>query len=299
MTKPGAEDLNPATAFADAAKRAVAIARKHKLLPKELLSAPVQFAKEACKDNAVATVEFTRNGFRFVVGERLRKTRDHKLFRSDEFDEKKGWDLGEEGLLIMVLESPHQDEFDEDLKPKGPAQGTTGENIGRYLERQHRHLPHLATVARDRYRLVLMNAVEYQCSLGVSPTAVFRDFVFREVWERGGRYNFVMRLKKYLAGVKNHLMIVCCSKGETILPIEDGADVKELRDLVYDAAREVVSEERLFRRPHPSSGWFCRKSASSSAKVRKNSRRAISTKTVRFQRVPNKTVIASRRQRAQ
>lgn len=202
MTDTVAETQTLATVFAEAARRAVELARKHgpasALLPKEFKSDPFPFAAEPCPDKAVATVEFTRNGFRFVDGRRLRKTFDHRRFTCDDFDAVKGWDLGDDGLLIMVLESPHKDEFKEG-KAIAPAQGTTGENIGKYLERQHRHLPSLARVASGRYRLVLMNAVKYQCSLGVSPTSLFRDLVFRQVWERFGKEDFVGRLTKYLA----------------------------------------------------------------------------------------------------
>ncbi|MCP3104495.1 hypothetical protein LZ198_37100 [Myxococcus sp. K15C18031901] len=257
MAKPASTSQNLTSAFLNAAKQAQAIALKHKVRSKQQLLA--QFATEPCEDQAVATVEYTEDGFRFVAGGSLQETLCHTQFERVGFDKEKGWNLGEDGLLLMVLESPHEGEFDQNMKPKGPAQGTTGENIGKYLERQHHHLPHLATVAHGRYRLVLMNAIRYQCSLGVSPTSIFRDFIFRKVWEQGGRTNFVTRLKKYLKGVENQLIFVCCSKGETILPVKNGSDMADLRDLVYDAAKKVVAEDRLFRRPHPSSGWFCRK----------------------------------------
>lgn len=260
MTDSKAEEQAPATVFAEAARHAVDLARKHgparTLLPEEFKSDPFPFAADPCPDKAVATVEFTEEGFRFVDNGKLTMTLDHSLFTKHDFDKSEGWDLGEDGLLIMVLESPHKDEFKEG-KAIAPAQGATGRNIGKCMERQHRHLPNLASVASGRYRLVLMNAVQYQCSLGASPTSLFRDHVFRQVWERFGKQDFVGRLTKYLAGVENHLVMVCCSKGETVLPVGKAAT---LRDMVVEATHGLVGEGRLFRRPHPSSGWFCRKS---------------------------------------
>lgn len=261
ITNSVAENQTTATLFAKAARQAVALARKHAparaLLPEGFKSDPFAFAAEQCMDKAVATVEFTEDGFRFVDGPKLTTTLDHRLFTKYDFDEKKGWGLGDDGLLIMVLESPHRHEFDAHLKPVAPAQKNTGRNIGNCMERQHRHMPGIECVASGRYRLVLMNAVQYQCSLGASPTSLFRDYVFREVWERFGRADFVERLGMYIAEVQNHLVMICCSKGKTVLPVQ--AELKELRDMVAEAAQGLVGEGRLFRRPHPSSGWFCRK----------------------------------------
>lgn len=245
---PTSRNKNLASVFISAAKRARAIARKQFFPP---------FAREPCDDQAVATVEYTEDGFRFVADGSLQATLCHKRFERVGFDTNKGWNLGRDGLLLMVLESPHANEFTPDLKPLGPAQGKTGQNIGNCMRLQHHRLDHLERVATGRYRLVLMNAIRYQCSLGVAPTSIYRDIVFRNLWEDGGRADFDARLKTYTKDIENHLTLICCTKGETILKRGKRSGKTDLSDLVYDAANTVVPADRLFRLPHPSSRGFC------------------------------------------
>jgi hypothetical protein len=70
--------------------------------------------------------------------------------------------------VLLILESPHTSEFDA---CPGPAKGSTGRNIVRYL----RQVPGLQD--KGDFGLLLVNAVQFQCSLG-RPTSEVRDAVF-------------------------------------------------------------------------------------------------------------------------
>lgn len=90
--------------------------------------------------------------------------------------------------VILVLESPHTNEY---VDTTGPAKGRTGENI-RMLLGEACNLRHC--LHNGSYPLILVNAIQYQCSLGCS-TECFRDRVFAEVWERGGKRDFQDRIE--------------------------------------------------------------------------------------------------------
>lgn len=145
--------------------------------------------------------------------------------------------------IILVTESPHVREY---LGDPGPARGKTGQNIRSHLRSV------LSTYKLNSYDLILINAIQYQCSLGL-PTRIFRDQVFRQVWSSFGRADFVNRLTKiYRYG---DLLVNACTKGNT----KDKAP--ELRRLVEDAIRSVRltgSDEKVY---HPSSWHFAQRRA--------------------------------------
>jgi hypothetical protein len=137
--------------------------------------------------------------------------------------------------LIMVLESPHVDEFSGE---PGPAKGFTGEMIRKYLSDA------LDVSALGAMGLVLMNAIQYQCSLG-SNTTVYRDRVFRAVWSQGGQEDFLGRFK--VAAMPHDVVMNCCTKGNDF-------DIHPpLRNLVEATIRSIRPEVQTIRRMHPAS----------------------------------------------
>lgn len=83
--------------------------------------------------------------------------------RVDIVDAYKGIDLAE-GRIILVLESPHDKEYvlrSGKWIALGPAQGCTGCRIrGKFREIFNEQF------SVDAYELILLNAIQYQCSLG-------------------------------------------------------------------------------------------------------------------------------------
>lgn len=121
-------------------------------------------------------------------------------------------------ILLLILESPHQDEFDKNGEPIGPANGTTGTNI-------REHIAEIFPNFSD-YHLILMNAIPFQCSLGVA-TEHFRDNVFKAAWDddKVGAGFFEDRLKKLLYKLqknsKNVVVVNACTgaKGNSREPL--------------------------------------------------------------------------------
>ncbi len=146
-----------------------------------------------------------------------------------------------QSAVILVLESPHTSEFRHAI---GPAQGNTGRLIAK----------HALTVAgiegKDHAPLILINAIQYMCSLGQSPS-LYRDEVFTAVWHEFGRSDFIARLK---ATYRDGDLVVCaCTKGAR------DTSRNSLRKLVYTAIVEAIPQKALIlRRTHPSS-WYSKK----------------------------------------
>lgn len=139
--------------------------------------------------------------------------------------------------VILVMESPHTAEFEKNGTPIGPANGPTGVNIRRLLQR----VLGKARPVNENSELVLMNAVQYQCSLGELPKQ-HRDAVFLAVWSTGGKEDFRKRLKDVFR--QGDLVINACTRGKTTPP---------LRDMVKEVIDEVVGAH--WSTAHPSS-WM-------------------------------------------
>ena len=140
-----------------------------------------------------------------------------------------------EPCVIMVLESPHVDEFVDEL---GPAKGATGEMIRQHLTES------LELRGMADYGLVLVNAIQHQCSLGAN-TVVYRDRLFRAVWSNGGEEDFRNRIVELFR--PGDVLVNCCTKGN------DFEIHTPLRNLVEAALRSALPNVESVRRMHPAS----------------------------------------------
>lgn len=141
-------------------------------------------------------------------------------------------------LVILLMESPHTEEF---LGDWGPAKGKTGSHIRRYTQSI------VGRLSGPMSDLILVNAIQYQCSLG-KPTNRYRDEVFSRLWGHGGREDFSGRLVEIFR--PGDMLLNCCT-------VSDGR-----RQLVSLAIRDSLKLVPIYAGPHPFS-WFsepCRRS---------------------------------------
>lgn len=146
--------------------------------------------------------------------------------------------------VVLILESPHVDEFPEDGGRIGPALGKTGSLIGRYLG-EILLATHLRDHAMECKGILLVNAVQYQCSLGESRKqggGKTRDRVFSETWAHGGRDDFSARLKSILH--EGDLVINSCTTGNLRTPLWISVE-----EVVREVRNGRPSDLRLY---HPS-----------------------------------------------
>jgi len=170
--------------------------------------------------------------------------------------------------LVIALESPHVSEFgsaESKYRPQGPAQGTTGEKLRRNFTKQ-RVCEEIRAIAANanKFNLVLVNAIEYQCSMGNALTSYEsrkrRDSVFRKLWFKcGGRKDFTDRILK-LELESRDVLVNACTKGATkgARPDECSGASGSLREHVAAALKEIFADRdrsKSLVTSHPSS-WL-------------------------------------------
>lgn len=146
--------------------------------------------------------------------------------------------------VLLILESPHVKEFEEHEGNPAPARGQTGDNIANYICKV------LGLETKTELPLILINAVQFQCSLGVpikssGGNKSYRDSVFRAAWKDGGREDFQKRLRDIYR--EGDLVVCSCTKG-------GGSPREHLRQLVYEAIVDELKSVDVQCVKHPV-GW--------------------------------------------
>lgn len=111
--------------------------------------------------------------------------------------------------VVIVLESPHIDEYLSTKLPPSPALGVTGVNLQKYLpQKLGRTVEQETGLPEGEYKIILCNAIQYQASVGYS-TEIYRDRIWMLMWIFGGRKKFIKRMILYHPRV----IINSCTKG--------------------------------------------------------------------------------------
>ena len=112
-----------------------------------------------------------------------------------------------EKTIVVLLESPHVDEFQDSKISPNPALKTTGTNLQKYFTDKSLHNL-LGKNFSKEYRVILMNSIQYQCSLGLD-TEKYRDHIWISCWYKFGRESFINRLASY----NPDIIINLCTNG--------------------------------------------------------------------------------------
>lgn len=149
---------------------------------------------------------------------------NHKIVKDAEYDmifnqTTNSWELSGKKTLqannnqndnfIVVLESPHIDEFDKNGNGKVPLvnDGYFKEKFADLLSKSNLNIQ---LNKYYKYKIYLVNAIQYQCSLGY-PTEYYRDYVFLYYWNRK-KADFENRLNAIINS-KTIAIINLCTKG--------------------------------------------------------------------------------------
>lgn len=223
------------------------------------------YSKELCPDQVVAQIEYTGNDIKFI---QLCRTKSNSVVNKSEggikianrIEVTKSKVLN--NVVVIVLESPHRDEYDANGKAIGPAFGITGNNINKFLPDVLMSAinRNVLTLNKGTYDIVLLNAVQKQCSLG-EETKKYRDAMFLKYWEKDKiRDSFRNRLNNVLlkTSKQNDIVINCCTQGNHNINNKFikklGLNLKvakdsSLKDLVSTEMHSVISTFYLCEHP--------------------------------------------------
>ncbi|MCR1848270.1 hypothetical protein NSA42_03170 [Paeniclostridium sordellii] len=159
-------------------------------------------SKKLCDDEMIGTLEHNKGEYEF----KLRDDYETEIIRPSDYN-KYPYTISNYKKLVVVLESPHIDEFKCELGNR-PANGQTGKKFRKNFDLIINN-KYSSRLQPDNYIIYLVNSIQYQCSLGVK-TDLFRDYVWLESWKKKDiRESFVERINK----INPDVIINCCTEG--------------------------------------------------------------------------------------
>lgn len=195
-----------------------------------------------CEDNFIGTVITEKNN---IDCANLHFCKQKRLDFMERTEIKEKVNKNNCKNIVIVLESPHKQEFAGSFEGFiAPALGFTGSNLQKQFPSIIKNLVCISKF--ETYNVIIMNAVQYQCSNGES-LKKYRDrtnSIWKYFWKNGCKSDFTTRIESY----RPHIIINACTG-----KIEKRDSIKYL---LQESINEYCSESKLYRSPHPSSLWF-------------------------------------------
>lgn len=226
-----------------------------------------EYLKEQCKDNK------GRSGFidgtpKICADECVGVIEicDEKIvYVNNDFENrKKPTDYPSIPSIVIIIESPHTNEFTKDDDEGSPARGKTGDDLQKYLLINLYKYLHCndqgingvygfsnKKIANGKYKIILSNAVQYQCSLGLPLNGKNSNGNRKETNERfieclmRDKNIFISRIKGY----KPKVIINSCTG-------QNKGEIAGLQQKVQDVLRENIQNALFLHSAHPSSVYF-------------------------------------------
>lgn len=161
--------------------------------------------------------------YRYKIGYKDNKlsnipiNKDEEKFGNSKFNDNAVDQDNKIGTIVLLLESPHQFEYDKYNNPIAPAQGTTGDNIDKNIINVIAEIivVHGSVLSEGDYRIIICNPIQYQTSLFMyhnqklkDEYATLRNQVWRKLWENENvKEDFKKRMDLY----KPCLIINACT----------------------------------------------------------------------------------------
>lgn len=215
----------------------------------------VNYQKGKCEDQYVGLLQIERKNARFSKWIKTSLTDDendinvqNRINLHKELDNKLNIPV-----LAIMLESPHKNEYKNEYSM--PACGKTGYNLYKFLPK-YLNCINSTLESKDEskgigyidiksgiYRVLLINAIQYQCSLGQKIKS-YRNKVVEKMWANDiVKKDFESRIASY----KLNIVINCCTSCDL-----------NLRKKVQESINNVVSKEVvMFHAYHPCKWQEC------------------------------------------
>lgn len=166
--------------------------------------------------------------------------------------------------IVIIIENPHFDEFTKGKDEGSPARGCTGNNLQKYLLFNLYKYLHCndqgingiysfsnKKIANGKYKIIVSNAVQYQCSLGLPLNGKNSNGNREETNKRftaclnKDKNIFISRIKGY----KPKVIINSCTG-------QNKGEIAGLQREVQDVLQENIQNVLFLHSAHPSSVYF-------------------------------------------
>lgn len=117
--------------------------------------------------------------------------------------------------IVIILESPHKDEYKESGAANGPAFGPTGTCFNKHFKRLITAKDIGMGITTGVYDVILINAVQYQCTFGETIDSKFRDYNWLNCFEKGCAEDLICRLE----ALQPEILINACTKSDANLQL--------------------------------------------------------------------------------
>ena len=150
------------------------------------------FKNYHCNDQMVGTISFTNTGFSYNGNSIFKLTRKNFLNGQQRYDiiySQNSSFKNTNKKIILLLESPHVDEFNikNQNYTTAPIWGKSGDRFNsqfiNVLNNNLNSFNNLNLGNNMMFDIYIVNAIQYQCSLGISPiNKHIRNYVFQGMW---------------------------------------------------------------------------------------------------------------------
>lgn len=216
----------------------------------------VNYSNQQCDDAIFGEIYCNNGNWQWVSVESGRKTA-LKVTKEDisetNLDETKN-----KASLVLILESPHKNEYDNNGAPIRPANGTSGKNIYNHLcdvlnnpntgnkfnNANEKLQEFLSNHIKNTLTVWVVNAIQYQCSMGIVPiNHMIKESNWIDEWH-SSRNTLVKRLNNFMDNsvCSSAFYINLCTIGNYI----------PMKTIVGESIKPV-SNNNYCEGPHPSS----------------------------------------------
>ena len=158
--------------------------------------------------------------------------------------------VGFENCILIVLESPHFDEYDTVThQAKGPAIGSTGKLFEQHFLSIINSNNNVITLNQNlTYNIIFVNSVQYQASQGMKPlNSLVRDKNWLNFWHQGFNADLCKRVQSYSCDT---IVINMCTYGQNVLHDR----VQSVLRCAYKM--HGLNINNLYQSYHPSTWWI-------------------------------------------
>lgn len=220
----------------------------------------VKYSNNSCDDNVFGQIkqdESKQWAWISIQAKRYKKLKvPNNILKIEDGDKKNP-------VVLLILESPHREEYDNNGKPICPANGTSGKNIYSHLcdifnnrgnvgKKQFINNSNYLKKFLDNHEtniidIWIVNSIQKQCSLGIKPiNNIIKESNWIDEWCSSNN-NLITRCEKIIGDMtqqQDYFIINLCTKGEYI----------PMKELVEKEFLNIPGVKPLYcKGPHPSS----------------------------------------------